>query len=1077
MHYVPESAFELLRSDPVREAAAASRWEFHYRSAPLYVLTSLAGGLLLADVLLDQAWAGPWSAWRFLFGYRLALWAALLGGARIFYHALDGLTSGRVGTDLALTIAFLAAIVLGEHQTAGLVVLISLFGECVEGYTVDRARQAVRSAFALQPPMAHLTRDHEERDVAVEELHVGDVVSVRPGERVPVDGRVVSGHSSVDESAFTGESLPVAKVAGDVVLAGTLNQHGALQIATERVRDETLLARITLLVSQAASRKAHCERTADRLARWFLPAVLGAALVTLIGWRFATGSWSDGWLPALAVLVVACPCPLILATPCAVMATLAWLAQRGILVKGSAALERLAGVDTFAFDKTGTLTQGAMTLGEVHAADSFTAESVLRLAAVAERRSEHVLARELVRTAEAKYGPQPAPFAFDASPGAGVVAQIRSTALRDILPEILEEPHDVSLAVGNRRHIEQHAGPLPRDLLDAAETLEAAGQTAFFVAADGQCCGVIGMRDELRAESRGVLGDLRALGIDRFALLTGDRPQRAKAVASELGLFHHVATEVTPEAKSEWLQAQRAEGRRVAMVGDGVNDAPALAAADVGLAIVRPGSDLAAEAGDVLFLGEPLRGLPDLVRLSRAMVQNVQQSIVLFAFGMNGLGVLASSFGWLDPVLAALFHEASSLAVMINALRLLWFRPRVETEGIGVQPVGFWRWEWLSPAQWVYAVLNRWRLSGQLALAALLLAWSLSQVVRLNADEEALVLRFGKHHATLDAGWHWRWPWPFERVIRTQPDALRRITLGFSPESTADDAVIEWTSDHSRTTSAAESLLLTADEVQVDVTAELQYCVRDPAAFHFRGPAAVEELLRRQLEAALRELSARHPLDDWLTDRRTELERRAQQAVGERVAQLGLGLEVVDVQLLDVHPPILVVADYRRVADALEEQEQLKNEASREAGRTLMSAMGEAAMTRWPDSTPLSDDLWAALATADATGRRVLSGTAAAVLEDASAAAVSLRESAASRAERLQMLAALHAVDPQLTWPTLYWSQLTPALSQRPLFIVDPRVVSRQHWWWRSEVGGQRSEIGGPFMPPPALPDAPHVTR
>jgi Cu+-exporting ATPase len=524
MHYVPESACELLRADPVRDAQSAAGWEFHYRTAPLYVLTAFVGALLLADVLLTQSWAAAWSEWRLPFGYRLALWGALLGGSRILYHTLDGLASGRFGADLALTIACLAAIVLGEHQTAGLVVLISLFGESLEGYTVDRARRAVRQAFALQPPLAHLTRAEEERDVPVSELALGDVVAIRPGERIPVDGRVVAGQSAVDESAFTGESLPVAKVTGDTVLAGTLNQYGALEVTTERVGTDTALARIAELVAQAGSRKARCERTADQLARWFLPAVLTAAAITLVGWRVSTGTWQAGWLPALSVLVVACPCPLILATPCAVMAALAWLAQRGILVKGSAALERLARVDSFAFDKTGTLTQGAMTLGDIRPADGFTGDDVLRLAAIAERRSEHVLARELVRHAETRFGTLPAPFEFTASPGAGVVATIRSTALRDV-PRCGEiaEPQAIALVVGNRSHIEQHVGSLSVETLQAAMELEQAGQTAFFVAVAGQVCGVIGLRDALRSESKQMLDELRALGIRQFALLTGDR--------------------------------------------------------------------------------------------------------------------------------------------------------------------------------------------------------------------------------------------------------------------------------------------------------------------------------------------------------------------------------------------------------------------------------------------------------------------------------------------------------------------------------------------------------------------------
>ena len=390
----------MLRGDPLA-VGSQTRSSFHYLSAPLYVLTAIVGGLLVADWLLTSSAGTGTSAtifgipgWRnTLFGYRFALIAAVLGGSRILYHALDGLLSGRIGADLALTIACLAAIVLGEHQTAGLVVFISLVGESLEGYTIDRARWAVRQTFALQPAIAHLTHEGRERDVPIGEVRVGDFLVVRIGERIPADGKVVTGRSAVDQSAFTGESLPVDKSAGDKVFAGTLNQFGPLTIVAEQIGSNTALAKVADLVGSAASRKADLERTVDRLARWFLPAVLIAALLTLIGWRIAGGTWQRGILPALGVLVVACPCPLVLATPAAVMAALAWLARRGVVVRGSQSLERLARVDTFAFDKTGTLTQGQPRLLSLVPLSTHTDAELLVLAASLQQHSEHPLAR------------------------------------------------------------------------------------------------------------------------------------------------------------------------------------------------------------------------------------------------------------------------------------------------------------------------------------------------------------------------------------------------------------------------------------------------------------------------------------------------------------------------------------------------------------------------------------------------------------------------------------------------------------------------------------------------------------
>jgi Cu+-exporting ATPase len=339
MHYAPESPREFL---PEAGSNSGSRVEnFHYRSAPIYLLTAVVGALLLADVVLGIVWSLPpsergttfvlspadwWSQLlvkQTLFGFRLALLAAVLGGARILYQTLDGLLSGRVGADLALTIACLAAIVLGQSETAALVVFIALCGESIEGYTVDRAQRAIRRIFQLCPRTARVLVGDDEQEVPIEQVIVGDSVIVRPGERIPVDGTVAAGQSAVDQSALTGESLPADKAIGDSVFAGTLNQFGALRITATRVGQQTTLAQIVEMVGQATACKASLERTADRLARWFLPVVLGVAALTLIGWRIATGSWSAGYLPALSVLVVACPCPLILATPSAVMAAMA----------------------------------------------------------------------------------------------------------------------------------------------------------------------------------------------------------------------------------------------------------------------------------------------------------------------------------------------------------------------------------------------------------------------------------------------------------------------------------------------------------------------------------------------------------------------------------------------------------------------------------------------------------------------------------------------------------------------------------------------------------------------------------
>lgn len=1132
MHYIPESTSEMLRGEAA--CCTVTRSNFHYQSAPLYLLTIFVAGLLAADwVMSSGLWtskAGVASA-ATLFGYRLALLAAVLGGARILYHSLDGLLSGRIGADLALTLACLAAIALGEHQTAGMVVLISLIGESIEGYTLDRARWAVRQTFALWPEIAHRHQDGREQDIPIEDVCVGDILTVRPGERVPVDGQVVAGSSVVDQSPFTGESVPVDKLAGDKILAGMLNQHGALTVVAESIGDQTALARIAQLVGVSTARKAELEQTADRLAKWFLPAVLAVAGATLVGWRIATGTWSGGYLPALGVLVVACPCPLVLATPCAVMASLAWLARRGVVVKGSAVLEKLAVVDTFAFDKTGTLTQGALALGEIIPTTGLAPNAVLRIAAIAERSSEHLLARIIVAAAEERDLAIPHPTEFKSIVGAGVTAKIRSDELSEALghrsKELTNEPRATtsesnpsfaSIVVGNRRALDRGDIAFSQEVALLIKDREGAGESPLVVAVDGVVIGIIGVRETVRPESKRVLEQLREIGITRFALLTGDRPQPADMVVNSLGLFHDVATEQLPVDKANWVEASRRAGRKVAMVGDGINDAPALAAADVGLALGRAGGDLAAAAGDIILLGDPLQPLPGLVRLSRALVQNIWQSILLFAFALNGLGVLACSLRWLDPIGGAIFHEFGSLAVMANAMRLLWFEGWTSSATTRWLDRILYGADWLaanvSPSQWVFWGLERWRLGAKLAGAVLVAGWFLSGVAILSEDEKAVVTRFGRFETTLTAGPHWRWPWPLERLTRQKVDLIRSVAIGFrqpgesqnrrssqssanrsslnrvdedvsksrfnsanlvakSPESIENLPIIEWTSSHDdrdHSTIAEESVMLTADEVPVELMAEVQYRVRDLKEFLFAGSERPNDILRATAESVLREVAASASLDSLLTERRADLERRSLKRLRERIEQYGLGIEVVDLQWLDVHPPQPVVPAYRQVADALEDRELLINEAEAYASRTLLAAVGDdafsllqsAARKQAPDivNSPtrtdwqLTDELWRQLLTIDAAGRTRLSGSAAAILLDGQIASIRHEMSALGASQRFEGLFTEYSRQPRLTSQHLYWTTMADILAQRPLTIIDPKAAGRQHVWLGEPASG-----------------------
>ena len=632
MHYCPESCREFLDETPIGGSAADAGRGFHYRSAPIYVLTLVVGSLFATDIaigLLEETGVTSWSRCQTLFGFRLVLLAGVLGGARILYQTLGNLFDGKVGADLALTIACLAAIVLGEHSTAALVVFIALCGESIEGFTVDRAQRAIRGVFNLFPPTARIVADGKEEEAAVADVSVGQVVLVRPGERIPVDGVIRSGSSAVDQSALTGESLPIEKTISNEVFAGSLNQFGALEVEATRIATESTLSKVVQLVAEATERKAPLERTADRYARMFLPVVLGVAVCTLIGWRISTGEWRPGFLPALSVLVVACPCPLILATPSAVMAAMAWLARSGVVVKGSIALERLAQVDTIAFDKTGTLTKGELETGTVVSfLDDVDESELLRTAAIAERRSEHPIARLICREAEARGCVVPGVYDFTNSPGTGVTAR---TTPADLGPWAARFATDSDgrqpIVVGNRRLMEDSGIELSDSTTAALFDMDARGESSLIIAVAGRIIGVVGVRDSVRDSACEVIDQLRDSGITAFAVLTGDREAAATELQKSLPLFDSMEAGLLPIEKAEWIENAEQSGRRVAMVGDGVNDAPALATSTVGIALGGVGSEIAADAGDLIMMGDPLKPLPGLLRLSRRLVLTIRQSI------------------------------------------------------------------------------------------------------------------------------------------------------------------------------------------------------------------------------------------------------------------------------------------------------------------------------------------------------------------------------------------------------------------------------------------------------------------
>ncbi len=544
-------------------------------------------------------------------------------------------------------------------EVASAIVALVLLGELLELRARGRTSAAIRQLVGLAPNTAHrMNADGSEQDVRLDEVQPGDRLRVRPGEKIPVDGRVLEGRSSVDESMLTGEPMPVDKAPGDRVVGATINQTGTLLVVGERVGSQSLLAQIIGLVAQAQRSRAPLQRLADRVATWFVPAVIAIALLTFVAW------WLVGPQPrltyaivnAVSVLIIACPCALGLATPISIMVASGRGAQLGVLFRDAQAIESLRSVDTLVLDKTGTITVGRPAFDRAIAVGGYDERQLLSWAAGLDRNSEHPLARAVVAGAEAR-GVQPATVDnFISVTGQGVRGESAGHAL----------------ALGNATLMKTQGVDVGA-VADEADRLRRQGRTVVFLGIDGKLAGAIAVGDPLKETTPAALHELKSNGL-RLIMLTGDNRATARAVAADLPIDEVIA-EVQPQDKAEVVAHLQAQGRRVAMAGDGINDAPALAQADVGIAM-GTGSDIAMESAQVTLVKGDLRGIVRARQLSRATVRNIHQNL-LFAFGYNALGVpLAAGVlypftGWLlSPLVAALAMSLSSISVIGNALRL-----------------------------------------------------------------------------------------------------------------------------------------------------------------------------------------------------------------------------------------------------------------------------------------------------------------------------------------------------------------------------------------------------------------------
>ncbi|MEK5069701.1 heavy metal translocating P-type ATPase [Sporosarcina sp. FSL K6-1508] len=536
-------------------------------------------------------------------------------------------------------------------EAAAVIITLIVLGKLFEVRAKGKTSQAIQKLLGLQAKTARVLRDGIEKEVPIEEVVAGDTIFVKPGEKIPVDGAIIEGRSAIDESMITGESIPVDKVAGDVVIGATINKNGSLQIKATKVGKDTALAQIVKVVEEAQGSKANIQRLADRISGVFVPIVVVIAIATFLIWYFAVtpGDFRSALIPTISILVIACPCALGLATPTSIMAGSGRAAEMGLLFKGGEHLENTQSIDTVVLDKTGTVTKGEPALTDISVANGFTEEEVLQLIATAENQSEHPLAQAIVNGVKEKGIALLETTDFEALPGYGIRAKVNA---REVL-------------VGTRKLMNEHNIVILNSEA-SMEKLESEGKTAMLIAVDQELAGVVAVADTVKDTSKEAIARMRELGLE-VIMLTGDNQRTAEAIARQVGLSNVIA-EVLPEQKSEEIKKLQKQGKKVAMVGDGINDAPALAMANVGMA-VGTGTDIAIEAADITLMRGDLNSVADAIIMSRKTMRNIKQNL-FFAFIYNTIGIPVAAVGLLAPWVAGAAMAFSSVSVVLNALRL-----------------------------------------------------------------------------------------------------------------------------------------------------------------------------------------------------------------------------------------------------------------------------------------------------------------------------------------------------------------------------------------------------------------------
>jgi Cd2+/Zn2+-exporting ATPase len=609
--------------------------------AVLGIVPGIVGILIITSWALAHFEIGP-----YYLNAGMALFATLFGGYLRFVAGFKDIFSRKITVNVFVTVALIATIAIGQFRAAAIVVFIMSVAGALESYTLGKTRRSIRNLLDLSPEMVTVRRGREEATIPAGDVKVGDVVIVRPGGRIAVDGVVTAGASTVNQAPITGESMPVEKFRGSEVFSGTLNETGRLEIKTTKAGDDTTLARIVHLVEQAQGTKAPIQTIADRFTVWFLPTVL-----VLAGLGFLT---SGDVTVAVSVLLVACPCAFAIATPTAVTAGISNMARRAVLIKGGVFLELARKIDTLVMDKTGTFTFGRPKVVDVIAFDGQPENDVLQTAAIAEKYSEHPLARSVMALAKERGIETPDPDEFNIEIGMGVKARYNG---RDIF-------------VGKEDFLRSQGVLIDADIEKIVKAQTQQGRTVVFVANDKHTTGLIAIADEIRPQTRQAVASLKAMGIKNITMLTGDNHTVAASVAEQIGVddFH---AELLPEDKLQFVKNLQSRGHLVGMIGDGINDAPALALADVGIAMGTAGTDVAIETADVTLMNDDLSRVVEFMQMSKKVLLRIKLNI-FFSIIYNVVGLALAGFGLLTPVLAVIFQEAGCITVVFSSALLLW---------------------------------------------------------------------------------------------------------------------------------------------------------------------------------------------------------------------------------------------------------------------------------------------------------------------------------------------------------------------------------------------------------------------